>query len=203
VNDYDAEGTTALLLAMEQGDNGNGLAMMELLLRNGADPNLIPSISKSSVGNSAGAASISLPASSRDPLHVACEANSLRQVMLLLDHKVQRKGAELVLLKGAVADAVRQRLKNEEAAAKAEYDRLEKERELSAITGAAMSGGRMHGYKNKSPWGQWVEYRDKRDGNPFYYNLVTRHSQRDKPTDYTPDAAKVPKDATFGMHFYH
>jgi ankyrin repeat protein len=36
VNAYDAEGTTALLLAMEQGDNGNGLEMMELLLRNNA-----------------------------------------------------------------------------------------------------------------------------------------------------------------------
>lgn len=29
-----------------------------------------------------------------------------------------------------------------------------------------------NGYKKKSPWGQWVQYNDKRGRGVFYYNLV-------------------------------
>jgi hypothetical protein len=31
------------------------------------------------------------------------------------------------------------------------------------------------GYKKKSPWGQWVQYDDKRGRGLFYYNLVSLH----------------------------
>ena len=28
------------------------------------------------------------------------------------------------------------------------------------------------GYRNKNPTGMWVEYQDKKNGKPFFYNLV-------------------------------
>lgn len=28
------------------------------------------------------------------------------------------------------------------------------------------------GYRKKSPWGQWVQYNDKRGRGVFYYNVV-------------------------------
>jgi hypothetical protein len=190
INDYDSEGATPLLLTMEK-KSAEGIKLMELVLRGGADPNLAPVVGR--VGTQ----------SSREPFHIACEANNLQQVMLLMDFKVQRKGIDLALLTGAVAEAVNKRIKAEEKAAKAEYDRLEKERETLTLTGGSSAVTTIHGYKSKSPWGQWIEYRDKRDGSPFYYNLVTRNSQREKPPDFTPDPNRPVKDATFGMHFYH
>ena len=59
------------------------------------------------------------------------------------------------------------------------------------------------GYKNKSPFGQWVDYLDKRDGTVFYYNRVSRASQRDKPKDFIKDKKRIVKETTFGHAFYH
>jgi hypothetical protein len=49
----------------------------------------------------------------------------------------------------------------------------------------------------------WVEYRDKINGKPFYYNLVTRECTRDLPSDFKPDPSRPIKDAIYGNAFYH
>jgi hypothetical protein len=77
------------------------------------------------------------------------------------------------------------------------------------------------GYRKKSPWGQWVQYEDKRGRGLFYYNLVrvhlplfpppsrvmqwqvSRQSQWDEPKDFHRVAGAEIKMATYGMNFYH
>lgn len=56
---------------------------------------------------------------------------------------------------------------------------------------------------SKSPYGAWVEYIDKRTHQSFYYNTVSRNSQRDKPKDFKPDKNRVIKEVIYGMSFYH
>lgn len=55
----------------------------------------------------------------------------------------------------------------------------------------------------KSPFGQWVEYIDKKNHQPFYYNTVSRVSQREKPRDFKPDKTRLVKSVVYGMSFYH
>lgn len=35
------------------------------------------------------------------------------------------------------------------------------------------------GFKKKSPWGQWVQYKDKRGRGIFYYNVVSGSQHRE------------------------
>jgi hypothetical protein len=44
------------------------------------------------------------------------------------------------------------------------------------VVGASQDGGidvLAGGYRKKSPWGQWVQYNDKRGRGVFYYNVVS------------------------------
>ena len=95
----------------------------------------------------------------------------------------------------------KQEVEEEDRKAKEEIDRLEHARKKNEEEGAAMQND--WGYKNKSPYGQWVEYVDKRDNSIFYYNRVSRQSQKDKPKDFIKDKKRVIKESTFGHAFYH
>jgi len=180
INAVDADGITALLLAMEH--NEEGLAAVECLCRAGADVNLMNHRKKT-------------------PLHLACANQNLPQVNLLLDFKCQRRNSALDLLQGEAKTSIENRILAEERAVKEEAARLEKERKLLALEGQIDTSA--FGYKNKSPYGQWVEYIDKRDQTSFYYNKVSRLSQKDKPKDFKPDKKRVVKETTFGHAFYH
>lgn len=179
----DGDGFTALLIACEIGEDA--LAIAKVLLERGADPNCINH-------------------RRRSPLWYACSAQSLAFVNLLFDFKVQRDGQVLALLEGDVAESIRKRMADEEKAARAAADEMEKAENrrklLQSQEGVVESE---FGYANKSPWGAWIEYNDKRGGGSFYYNPVTRKSQREKPRDFKPKKNYVVKDATFGMSFYH
>ena len=72
------------------------------------------------------------------------------------------------------------------------------------LDGSAVGAGNI---RSKNPYGQWVEYIDKRSKSAvpavFYYNKVSRIAQREKPRDFKPDRNRIVTEAIFGMHFYH
>lgn len=130
------------------------------------------------------------------PLLAACTMNNLDIVNLLLDNDVDRDPAAFELLRGTVAQTIRQRLAIENG------------------NEAARSGNEMPA---KSSVGCWVLYKEKPAADAlmqkarkqkkakqkfFYYNYVTRRSQRTMPEDYEVDRLHIPKEATYGMHFY-
>lgn len=177
VNTQDVDGITALFIAVEHGDLGYSMA--EMLLKRGADPNIATSRKNT-------------------PLKVACEAQNLALIHLLLDHKAHRRPSALERMMGQVAYEVTKRIGREEREAMEEARRLEEER----LKNNEENKG---GYKDKSPWGAWVRYADKNGKGKFYYNPVTRESRRDRPKDFQPNnqAPGDIKKATYGMHFYH
>lgn len=176
VNAGDVEGVTALIIAMEKGNEA--LKIASILLTAGADPNSETNKKKS-------------------PMTIACKTQNIQQIHLLLDNKAKRRGSWFALLTGDAAKSVEDRMKAEDREAQElaaqEEARQKANKELTQATG----------YRNKSPWGAWVEYNDKRDGGVFYYNPVTRKSQKSKPPDFRPNPKRLVKDATFGMSFYH
>ena len=101
------------------------------------------------------------------------------------------------------------RVDADEKAAADELEKIQKEqkRRLMAEQSPALAqqllAGQSRGYKGKTPKGMWVEYRDKRSGKSFYYNLVSRQVQKECPIDFVPDPSKPVKDAIYGCHFYH
>jgi hypothetical protein len=56
---------------------------------------------------------------------------------------------------------------------------------------------------NKNPYGCWVEYREKKSGDPFFYNTVSRKVTKDKPKDFKPDKGRLVEEKVYGLHFYH
>lgn len=177
VNLQDVDGITALFIAVEHGHSGYGMAKM--LLERGADPNIATSRKNT-------------------PLKVACEAQNIEMINLLLDHKAHRRQSALEMTMGQVAYEVNKRVAREEKEAMEEARRLEDER----LKNNEENKG---GFKDKSPWGAWVRYADKKGNGKFYYNPVTRESRRDRPKDFQPNkqAPGDIKKATYGMHFYH
>ena len=180
LNATDADGQTALLMAMEMGDDGIG--MIESLVDAGADINMMNHKKKT-------------------PLHIACTNQSQKQVFMLLELNCQRRDSAFNLLEGTPRDAVYDRLEEEDKKAQAELERQDMARRKAAEEGEELSHS--FGYKNKSPYGQWVEYIDKRDQSIFYYNKVSRASQKDKPKDFIKDKTRMVKESTFGHSFYH
>eukprot|EP01034_Spumella_vulgaris_P029748 gene29748-36843_t len=83
-----------------------------------------------------------------------------------------------------------------------EHEKAEKAREAREKAGF-LDNVRQGGGVAKSPWGAWVEYIDKKTHTSFYYNTVTRNSQREKPKDFKPDKKRVIKQVIYGMSFYH
>lgn len=60
------------------------------------------------------------------------------------------------------------RIEREEKRAKDLAEKAEKERQRKAMAGIVEEGGDT---RMRNPWGQWVEYNDKKKGI-FYYNKV-------------------------------
>lgn len=180
LNAVDADGQSALLMAMELGEDG--LEIIEILVEAGADVNVMNHKKKT-------------------PLHIACLKQSQKQVLMLLALNCQRRDSAFNLLEGAARELIVGKLDEEDRQAKEELDRLEHARKKNAEEGAETKND--WGYKNKSPYGQWVEYVDKRDSSMFYYNRVSRKSQKDKPKDFIKDKKRIIKESTFGHAFYH
>jgi hypothetical protein len=122
-------------------------------------------------------------------------------VHLVLNFNCQRRPSAISLLLPDLAEQIRRRLdaEDQKAAAMAEAAEAAKEKAISEGTYDEGSVG----YRNKSPWGAWVEYNDKRGRGVFYYNPVSRASQWAKPKDFKKDYFREVKDATFGFNFYH
>lgn len=172
----DAEGFSALILAVEKKDDG--LEMVKILLQNGCDPNIQTLRRKTA-------------------LKISCQSQNLTVVNLLLDYDVQRRNSAFNLLKEENFVIIQARMNEDEKriqeeAAKAEREKEERER--FALSEKA---------QRKNPSEAWVEYRDKRTKKPFYYNTVTRKSTFDKPKNFRPDRKRIIKEVTFGMSFYH
>ena len=133
--------------------------------------------------------------------NIACLNQSQKQVFMLLELQCQRRDSAFNLLEGHARDAVFGRLEEEDRKAREEIERQDMARRKAAEEGEELTHS--FGYKNKSPYGQWVEYIDKRDNSIFYYNKVSRASQKDKPKDFIKDKTRVVKESTFGHAFYH
>jgi len=180
VNLADAEGNTALVLCALNGKDGNEMAVN--LLKSGADPNMENRKKKC-------------------PLSIACEDQNIDLVDILMDYKVQRRGSLFAKLQGDAMKQLTKRLDKEQKDAEREAKRIEDEKARDGMDGGVdvLAGG----FRKKSPWGQWVQYNDKRGRGVFYYNVVSRMSQWDAPKDFKLDKKKEIKEATFGMSFYH
>ena len=177
INTGDIEGVTPLMLAVESGDDGLGI--LEKLLVAGADPEQETTKRKTA-------------------LWFACKAQNLKAINVLLNHNCKRKPEAFALLTGDAAKEIQLRLRREEAEQKLADEQAQKIAEAEGTTVAVGAG-----YRNRSHYGAWVEYIDKRGGGPFYYNPVTRVSQWKKPGDFKVDKKRAAKLATFGMSFYH
>lgn len=184
INAADVEGVTGLMVCVEAGEAGYEL--LERLLVAGADPELETVKRKTA-------------------LSIACKMQLSGAVHILLNHNCRRRPEAFTLLQGAALKEIETRLRKEEAEAKAndEKDRKRAEEEAANPNYGGGGGGNKSGYRGRSPYGQWVEYIDKRGRGPFYYNPVTRKSQWIKPGDFKINKSKEPKLATFGMNFYH
>ena len=175
VNAANAEGNTALMLAVIGGSSR--LSIMKVLLEAKVDTAMYNSKKKTA-------------------LHLACENQNVDQVNLLFDFNVERSEAALSLLKGSAAQVIKDRIEEEERQAQLAVERAIKEKIARERDG-------MVDLRNDDPTGKWILLNDKRGTGLFYYNTVSRISQRKVPLDYIPDPTKPIKDATFGMHFYH
>ena len=176
----DSEGNTGLLLAIEGGDDFYEIA--QIMLKGGSNPNAFNHRQRSC-------------------LLSACKQNSLALVNLLLNWKCQRDKKAFEVLSGDVKEAVNKRLDLEDKMAREAAEKAAALKEKAILEGNYDEAAA--GYRNKTPWGAWVEYNDKRGGGIFYYNPVTRDSQWDKPKDFKKNAKREIKDAIFGLHFYH
>lgn len=180
LNIPDADGQTPLLIAMELGIDG--IELMEILIDNGADVNMMNFRKKT-------------------PLHIACMNQSAEQAMTLLDKKAQRRPSAFDLLKGMPKDIVFNRIEAEDKSAADAIAALEAERKRMEQEGLAIKHD--SGYKNRSPYGQWVDYIDKKDGSTFWYNKVSRMTAREKPKDFVKDRKRIVPERSYGHHFYH
>lgn len=176
LNSGDAEGTTALMLAI-MSEHTHNMKILELLLQARADTELLNGKNKSA-------------------LLLACEAQNTQKVGMLFDYKVERNEKCLALLHGLAAETIRIRIKEEEVAAIEAYEKEKKERFFRERDGKV-------DLRFEDPTGKWILIEDKRSKQLFYYNTVSRLSQRKEPLDYIPDTTKPILRGTYGMHFYH
>jgi serine/threonine-protein phosphatase 6 regulatory ankyrin repeat subunit A len=189
INSCDGDGNTPLILAVEKGnevdsdgDKNDTLKICEFLVKAGADVNFITKKKKT-------------------PLLIACKRQNADQVNFLLSNKVQRKPEVIGLLEEEAFEIIDKRLKADEKALEDEAQRKLKEKQRLEDEGKIDIN--KCGYRNKSPWGAWVDYSDKRGRGIFYYNPVTRVSTFDKPKDFIPVKGRIQEEHTFGMSFYH
>jgi hypothetical protein len=180
IDQSDCDGVTALHMAVSMQDK----KMTESLLRNNADTNVTSNNRKT-------------------PLKDACKNQDVAIVNLLFDYKVQRRPSAINLLEGEAQLLINQRIEKEEKAAALELQRQLEEMKRKEAEGQAIDFSSTAGFKSKNPWGNWVEYIDKRSNKTFYYNPVSRVSQFERPKDFKLNKDWVIKEATFGMSFYH
>ena len=181
INAADTDGFTALILAVQKSGNA-GMLSTEMLLKCKADPNLQTARRKTA-------------------LKFACMAQDLPMVNLLMNNNVNRRPSAFNLLKDEAHDKIMARIEAEERRARELAEKAEKEKMRKALMGIVDETGK-DGYK-RNPWGQWVDYNDKKKNQVFYYNKVTRVSQWEKPIDFKKDPSRLVKDVNFGLHFYH
>lgn len=178
IDAVDTDGFTALMIAVSIGDDAFNI--VKFLLDAGSNPDIY-SLRK------------------KNCLKIACHLQNLKLINLLLDYKCQRRKSAFNLLTEEALAKVQVRLDQDEQKEREELQRAEKEL-LARERENVFSGGK----KNfKSPYGAWVEYREKKSGTPFYYNTVTRASTKERPKDFKVNKNRVIKEATFGMSFYH
>jgi hypothetical protein len=175
LNAQDAEGSSALILAITIGQKG--LEILQLLLTNKADAELVNAKGKCA-------------------LQLACEAQNMEQVGVLFDHNVTRREDCLALLEGNALQVVRGRMKEEERQVVEAYERQLREAAVRERDGLVDLRG-------EDPRGRWILFNDKRGTGQFYYNSISRESRRKQPLDYVADPTKPVRDVTMGMHFYH
>ena len=181
INSADTDGYTALTIAVEKSGDG-GMLCAEMLLKSKADPNLQTTRRKT-------------------PLKISCNAQDLPMVNLLMNNNVNRRPSAFNLLKDEAHDKIMARIEAEEKRARDLAEKAEKEKMRKALLGIVDETGN-DGFK-RNPWGQWVDYNDKKKNQIFYYNKVTRVSQWEKPVDFKKDPKRLVKDVNFGLHFYH
>jgi hypothetical protein len=157
----------------------------KILLRAGADPN-------------------ALTLRRKTPLKLACAAQNVEMVNLILDHKAQRRQSAFNLLKDEALATITKRLEEDERRQQQEEQAAAEERERLEKSGLyeANKANRV-GHLGRSPYGAWVEYREKQTGKPFYYNTVTRKSVWSKPKDFKPNKNALVKEVISGLSFYH
>ena len=126
---------------------------------------------------------------------------------MLLNYGCIPEPAPLALLDKDTTKDIYDRLHAEEKRQEAEAARLEKERKALLEDGFEGGPGGAGNMRSKNPFGQWVEYTDKRAKSTvpqvFYYNKATRVCQRERPRDFEPDKNHIITEGIFGMHFYH
>ena len=122
-------------------------------------------------------------------------------IHLMLNYHCQRRQSALDLLEESNREQIQRRLDAEDQKAAAEAEAAEAAKEKAIVEGTYDESS--IGFRNKTPWGAWIEYNDKRGRGVFYYNPVSRASQWDKPKDFKKNYMREVKDATFGMNFYH
>eukprot|EP00596_Hydrurales_sp_CCMP1899_P008985 CAMPEP_0119040646 /NCGR_PEP_ID=MMETSP1177-20130426/10651_1 /TAXON_ID=2985 /ORGANISM="Ochromonas sp, Strain CCMP1899" /LENGTH=369 /DNA_ID=CAMNT_0007005925 /DNA_START=219 /DNA_END=1325 /DNA_ORIENTATION=- len=145
IDSVDVSGHSALTMAVRLGQEG--LEVMRLLLQAGADPDLeiVVSTAKANTVTS--------------PLLMACIAQNVDQVLLLLEMKARRLDDAFVMLKGQAAKTVMAYLKRIDDAL--EKDRVEREKEQAKLIEAQRgpisisSDFVSRGYRDKSPLGMW------------------------------------------------
>jgi hypothetical protein len=161
-----------------------GTETAALLLRAGADPNALTLRRKTA-------------------LKIACQAQNLNQVNLLLDFKAQRRQSAFGLLRDAALATVTKRLEEDERKQREDEEKAEAERERLEKSGLYEASKLTAANGQRTAYGAWVEYREKKSGKSFYYNTVSRKSVWHKPKDFKPDKSRLVKEVIFGLNFYH
>lgn len=111
----DNEGASALIQAIEM-KTEDSLLLSKILLQAGADPNILTNRRKTA-------------------LKIACNAQDMEKVELLMEFKVTRRNSAFQLLNEELLAKVMKRLADEEKKINEELDKMEKEREAKEKAG--------------------------------------------------------------------
>ena len=113
INAADTDGYTAITMSVEK-SGGAGMLSTEMLLKSKADPNL-------------------QTARRKTPLKIACNAQDLPMVNLLMNNNVNRRPSAFNLLKDEAHDKIMARIEAEEKRAKDLAEKAEKEKMRKAM----------------------------------------------------------------------
>ena len=129
LNAADTDGYTALIMAVEK-SGSNGMLSAEMLLKTKADPNL-------------------LTARRKTALKIACLAQDVPMVNLLMNNEVNRRPSAFNLLKDIAHEKIMLRIEQEEKRARDLAEKAEKERQRKAMQGIVDEGGDT---RTRNPW---------------------------------------------------